>query len=95
MDARATYELGRESHGIEVATAERRARALAAARLLLAALGCILVGAIVWAPFGAGARAATWGSLAALVLAFCALVVVHSRVIEASRRAAAAARFHV
>ena len=90
MDARPTYEEGRERHTREVATLDSRARAIGSARLVLAAAAIAIIGAVVWGHFGAWIE----GALAADVVAFVALVFVHARVHEAGERAAAALRFH-
>lgn len=90
MDARETYERGRQARSAEVAALEAKARTIGTGRLLLAVAVLGTLGGIVWARLGAGA----WAGLAATVAAFVALVIVHARVIEAKERAAAALRFH-
>lgn len=90
MDARETYERGRQARSAEVAALEARARTIGTGRLLLAVAALAILGGIVWARLGAGA----WAGLGATVAAFVALVLVHARVIEAKERAAAALRFH-
>jgi hypothetical protein len=90
VDARATYEQGRELRTGEVAALEARARTIATARLLLAAAAIALVGAIVWARLGAAA----WIALAIDAVLFVALVFVHAGVHDAKERASAALRFH-
>lgn len=90
MDARATYEKGREVRSREVAVLEARARRIATARLILAAGVVFLVAGILWAHLGGRA----WVALGVDVLAFIVLVVVHARVHNAQERASAALRFH-
>ena len=90
MDARATYEQGRDLRAKEVAGLEGRARTIATARLALAAAAIGLIGGIVWARLGAVA----WAALAADVVLFVVLVFVHARVHDAKERASAALRFH-
>jgi MutS-like protein len=90
MNARETYERGREIHAREVASFEVRAGRIATARLALASAAIALVGGIVWARLGAWA----WGALGASVALFVVLVFVHARVHDAGERAAAALRFH-
>jgi hypothetical protein len=90
VDARATYERGREVRAREVAALDRRARRIATARLVLAAAAIALIAGIVWARLGAQA----WAALGVDVVAFLVLVFVHARVHEARDRAAAALRFH-
>jgi hypothetical protein len=90
VQARATYEEGRRTHGEALALLERRSRGIAAARLVVAAAACAVIGGIVWARLGV----AGWGLLALLALGFGALVVVHSRVHDATERARAGLRFH-
>ena len=89
MEARATYEQGREQRSREVAGFEDRARAIGTARLVLAVLALVLVGGLVWGRLGSWAG---W-AVAADVVAFVALVVVHARVHDARERASAALRF--
>jgi hypothetical protein len=88
--AAAAYERGRDAHARSVAALEGRARVVGTARLAVAAAAIAALGAIVWGRLGPWAAAA----LAALVVAFVALVFVHARVYEAKERAAAALRFH-
>jgi hypothetical protein len=90
VDARATYDEGRQRRSREVAALEARARAIGTARLVLAAVALAMIGAVVWGHFGAWLEAA----LAADVAAFVALVFVHAKVHEAAERASAALRFH-
>jgi hypothetical protein len=60
----------------------------------VAAAGIALIGAIVWARFDTSARTAAWLALGALLIVFVALVLVHARVLDASRMVVAALRFH-
>jgi hypothetical protein len=90
VDARSTYEKGREVRAREVAALEARARAIGTARLVLAAAAIALVAGIVWARLGVQA----WAALGVDVLAFVVLVVIHARVHQAQERASAALRFH-
>ncbi len=90
MEARARYEQGLDAYSRAVATLESRSRSLGAARLVVAAAGCVLIGGIVWARFGAW----SWISLAVLVAGFVGLVFVHARVHDATQRAVAGLRFH-
>jgi ABC-type multidrug transport system fused ATPase/permease subunit len=90
VQARATYEAGRRTHGEALALLERRSRAIAAGRLVVAAVACAVIGGIVWAHLGATG----WGLLALLALGFGTLVVVHARVHDAIGRARAGLRFH-
>jgi hypothetical protein len=94
MSAREAYDAGRVLHGRAVDALDRRARALGAARLCVAGVACVLLGAIVWAPLDAAGHARLWVSLGVTVLAFVALVVLHARVHDAARLAAASLRFH-
>jgi hypothetical protein len=90
VQAAPCYEQGLDAHGRALASLEARSRTLGAARLVVAAAGCVLIGGVVWARFGAW----SWISVGALVIAFVALVFVHARVHDASQRAVAALRFH-
>ncbi|HEY8089594.1 MAG TPA: MutS family DNA mismatch repair protein [Polyangiaceae bacterium] len=90
MDARPTYEQGRDRRALEVAALEGRSRAIGTARLVLAALALAMVGAVVWGHFGKG----LWAALGADVAVFVGLVFVHARVHDAKERASAALRFH-
>jgi hypothetical protein len=90
VEARATYQQGREQRSHEVAGFEDRARAIGTARLVLAVLALALVGGLVWGRLGSWAG---W-AVAADVVAFVALVLVHARVHDARERASAALRFH-
>jgi hypothetical protein len=90
VDARAAYEAGREARAREVAALESRSKAIATARLSLAAAALALLAGVVWWRLGSPG----WAGLGAVVVAFVALVFVHARVIEARERAAAALRFH-
>ncbi|MDP9033626.1 MAG: MutS family DNA mismatch repair protein [Myxococcota bacterium] len=94
MDARASYERGAEVCRREVARLDAQARKIAMARLILAASGVALVGAIVWVPLGSGGRGVVWAALGVATLGFLVLVVLHARVHEAGERAAAGLRFH-
>jgi hypothetical protein len=90
VEARATYEKGREVSSREVAALEGRARTIATARLALAAVAIGLVAGIVWARLGGRA----WAALGVDFFAFIVLVFVHARVHQAQERASAALRFH-
>jgi hypothetical protein len=90
VDARATYERGRDVRTREVAALEGRARAIATARLTLVAVALGLVAGIVWG----GLPSWTWAVVAGDVLAFVVLVFVHGAVHQAKERASAALRFH-
>jgi len=94
MHAQETYDRGRATHGLALAALDKRARALGTARLAVAAAGVALIGAIVWARFDTSARTAAWLALGALLIVFVALVLVHARVLDASRMVVAALRFH-
>jgi hypothetical protein len=94
MHAQETYERGRQTRGLALAALERRSRAVAAARLVVAAAGVALIGGSVWARFDASARTAAWVALGALIVVFIGLVLVHARIDQAARRVAAAVRFH-
>ena len=89
-DARTAYLAGREARARDVRDAERRARSIGTARVVVAVVAVAIVVAIVWGPIG---EAGWWGVVAAAV-AFAALVLVHTRVHAAADRAAAALRFH-
>jgi hypothetical protein len=88
--AHAAYEQGLDAHGRALASLEARSRTLGAARLVVAAAGCVLIGGIVWARFGPW----SWVSLFGLVIGFIGLVFVHARVHDATQRALAGLRFH-
>jgi len=90
VQARATYEKGRDERSREAATLEARARAIGTTRLVLAVIALASIGAIVWGRLGGWA----WWVLAADVLAFLGMVVAHARVHDAKERASAALRFH-
>lgn len=90
MEARATYERGRQARGGEVASLEARGRAIGTVRLALVASALVLVGITVWGHVGRWAV----GALGLDVVVFAVLVVVHARVIDRRERAAAALRFH-
>jgi hypothetical protein len=89
VDARATYEQGRDVRSREAASLEGRARVIGTARLALAVIALVSIGLFVWGRLG-------WASwvLAGDVIAFLGLVVVHARVHEAKERASAALRFN-
>jgi hypothetical protein len=89
VQARATYERGRDERSREAAELEGRARVIGTVRLVLAVMALACIGAIVWARLGW-----PWWVLAADVVAFVGLVVAHARVHEAKERATAALRFH-
>ncbi|HXX66459.1 MAG TPA: MutS family DNA mismatch repair protein [Polyangiaceae bacterium] len=88
--ARAAYQGGQAEQDRVVAALEARSRLLGAARLGIAAAALALLGGLVWARPGAWAAE----TLAGLGVLFAALVVVHARTEEASRRALATRRFH-
>ena len=90
MEARATYEKGRDQRSREAASLEGRARVIATIRLALAVVALALIGGIVWTQLGAWG----WGALGADVVAFVSLVFWHARVHDAKERALAALRFH-
>jgi hypothetical protein len=69
---------------------EARARLIALLRLLVALGVVVVIAGIVWVGF----PQAAWAAVAALVLAFVALVIVHARVHDAKDHALAAKRFH-
>jgi len=90
VEARATYQQGRDQRAREVAGFEDRARAIGTTRLVLAVLALVFVGGLVWGRLGAWAG---W-AVAADAVGFVALVLVHARVHECRDRASAALRFH-
>jgi hypothetical protein len=90
VDARATYEAGREVHAREIAALEARSRAIATARLGLAVAVLGLLMGLVWWRLGSPG----WAALGVVVAAFVGLVLVHARVLDARDRAAAGMRFH-
>ena len=90
MDARASYEQGRDARRREVSALEARARAIASARLALAVLALALLAAIVWGPLHNGG----WAALGVVIGAFVVLVLVHAKIHEARERSSAALRFH-
>jgi hypothetical protein len=90
VDAKAAYETGREVRSRDVASLESRSRAIASARLTLAAAALALLAGLVWWRLGSPG----WAALGAVVVAFVALVLVHARVIEERERASAALRFY-
>ena len=91
MDARARYEAGRSARSREVDAYEARSRSLGFFRLALAAGAIVLTGAMVWAALPQRA----WLGVAALVVGFVTLVVVHARVIAAKDRAVCALRVFI
>ncbi len=93
-NAREAYDLGRAAHGRTVAALDGRARALGTARLVVAVLAVAVLGGIVWAPFDSAERSAAWVVLGAMVVGFVVLVLLHARVHDARRRAAATVRFY-
>ncbi|MFO0672417.1 MAG: hypothetical protein U0235_22875 [Polyangiaceae bacterium] len=90
MSARATYEKGRAARLEERDGFERRSRVIGTARLLLVLGALGLLGGIVWAHL----PTLTWAAVAAMLIAFVALVMVHARVEAQKAVAAAGARFH-
>lgn len=87
---RGTHEAALAARRQTVAELESRARTIGNARLLVAVLAVVLVGAIA---FG-NAPKQTWFGVVACVAIFAALVVVHARVHAQKDRAALAMRFH-
>ncbi len=90
MDARATYEAGRQARLLEGSALEGRARLIGGLRLLVAFAVIAAVAGIVWGGFSG----ATWYGIGLLVAAFVALVVAHAKVHASKERALAARRFH-
>ncbi len=90
MDARLTYQRGRETGSRELIALEARSRAIGTARLTLAAAALGLLLGLVWWKLGLPG----WAALAGVAAAFVALVLLHARVIDARERASAALRFH-
>jgi hypothetical protein len=90
VDAAATYEAGRAEAEAQVGLYESKIRALGMARLAVAVAALGLVVGLVWWHLPAIAAV----GVAALVVAFVALVVVHARVFDAKDRAIARRRFH-
>ncbi len=90
MDARGTYEAGRAHATARLRGHESRIQALSAARLAVASLAIAVVVGLVWA------HLPTWalGVLAALVLCFVALVILHAQAFTAKARTEAALHFH-
>ncbi len=94
MDPRAAYEAGRAQSEAQLRSDEAKIRALSAARLVVA--GCILalIVGFVWGHLGEESAGPASAILAALAVAFLALVVTHSRAFEAKSRTEASLRFH-
>jgi len=90
VDAKATYEKGRETRAREIERLEARSRGIATARLAFAAAFLGVLAGVVWGKLGMPG----WAALGATVVAFVALVVVHARVHDEHERALAARRFH-
>jgi ABC-type multidrug transport system fused ATPase/permease subunit len=90
VQARETYEQGRDAHRRTLAQLEGRSRAIGAARLVIAGAAIALIGGVVWAHLGSVA----WGGLALLALGFVGLVMAHARVHEAIERSRSGLRFH-
>jgi ABC-type multidrug transport system fused ATPase/permease subunit len=90
VQARATYERGRDAGVLSLASLEARSRALGAARLVVVVVACALIGGIVWARLGPW----SWATFGGLVIAFIVLVFVHARVHDDAQRASADLRFH-
>jgi hypothetical protein len=90
VDARATYERGRDQRKREVSSLDGRARTIATARLSLVVVALALVAGIVWG----GLASWAWAAVGADLVAFLVLVFVHAAVLEKKERASAALRFH-
>jgi hypothetical protein len=87
---RATHERARRERQEGVAALDRRANAIATARLVVFLGGVALLAAIAWLHLPEGA----WLGVVASVVGFGALVVLHARVHTTKDRADAAVRFH-
>ncbi|MGH7282354.1 MAG: MutS-related protein, partial [Polyangiaceae bacterium] len=92
VDPRAHYEEGAKARAREVEALEGRSRTIGSVRLLLVAIALGSLAAIAWAHLQMVAVA--WAVLAASIIGFIALVVLHGRVIRQKDRRAAAMRFH-
>ncbi len=90
MDARGTYEAGKQALALAGSALESRARLIGTLRLLVAAAGVGGVGGIVWG----GLPTATWYGIGALAALFAVLVVVHAKVHAEKERTLARKRFH-
>jgi len=90
VDPRATYEQGRVEAEGRLREHDGKIRALSAARLVVALGGLAVVVGLVWGHFPRW----TMGALAALVVAFITLVVLHAQAFAARARTEAALRFH-
>jgi hypothetical protein len=90
VEARDFYSDGMRRTERELGVEERRVRAIGFARLAVAASILAVIVAIVWVPLPLH----TWVVVGVLVLAFMALVVVHSRAFTRKARALATRRFH-
>jgi hypothetical protein len=90
VDAQDAYQKGHQARTRELEALESRSRAIATARLTLAAAALAILAGIVWWRLGPQA----WAALGGIVAAFVALVLVHARVHDARERASAALRFH-
>lgn len=85
-----THETALAARREELAALERRAGAIASARLFVFVAAVLLVGAIAWVRLPSG----SWLGVVALVVAFAVLVVVHARVHTKKDEKLAAVRFH-
>ena len=90
MEARDAYEKGHATRTRELEALESRSRAVATARLALAAGALGILAGIVWGRLGVQA----WAGLVGVVAAFVVLVVVHARIHDARERASSGLRFH-
>jgi hypothetical protein len=90
VEPRATYERGREQWLRETGSLEARARTIGTVRLVLAVVALLFIGGYAWGRFGPWAP---W-LVAADLVGFIMLVLVHARVHDARERAMAALRFH-
>jgi hypothetical protein len=87
---RETHEKSLEARKQTVAALEMRANGIATARLVSALAAIALIGTIAFAHL----PSFVWLGVAALIVLFAALVVVHARVYNTKERALAAVRFH-
>ncbi len=85
-----THEAALAARREELAVLERRAGAIASARLFVFVGAVLLVGAIAWIHLPSG----SWLGVVALVVGFAVLVVVHARVHTKKDEKLAAVRFH-
>lgn len=85
-----THETALAARREELAALERRAGAIASARLFVFVAAVLLVGAIAWVHL----PSQSWLGVVALVVGFAVLVVVHARVHAKKDEKLAAVRFH-